>query len=318
MTSDGKVCILSGGVGGAKLVLGMSEILDPKEFIVVANTGDDFVHLGLHISPDIDTLVYTLAGMVDEKRGWGLKDESWNFLSALRDLGGETWFNLGDKDLAMHVERTKELKAGVSLSQVTKKLSAALGVKIDIVPMADSSVATTILTDDGPLAFQHYFVRDKCNPKVKGFKFEGLDKARPADGINRFNAKRQRALLIAPSNPFVSIDPILGIPKLRETFIGSCQVKLAVSPIVGGIAIKGPAAKMMSELGIPSTATEVARHYLGLIDGIVIDEVDRDQASQIESLGIKPFVTKTIMSTLDDKIGLAKDCIEYIDYLAGK
>jgi len=318
MTSDGKVCILSGGVGGAKLVLGMSEILDPKEFIVVANTGDDFVHLGLHISPDIDTLVYTLAGMVDEKRGWGLKDESWNFLSAVRDLGGETWFNLGDKDLAMHVERTKELKAGVSLSQVTKKLSAALGVKIDIVPMADSSVATTILTDDGPLAFQHYFVRDKCNPKVKGFKFEGLDKARPADGINRFNAERQRALLIAPSNPFVSIDPILGIPKLRETFIGSCQVKLAVSPIVGGIAIKGPAAKMMSELGIPSTATEVARHYLGLIDGIVIDEVDRDQASQIESLGIKPFVTKTIMSTLDDKIGLATDCIEYIDYLAGK
>ena len=318
MTSDGKVCILSGGVGGAKLVLGMSEILDPKEFIVVANTGDDFVHLGLHISPDIDTLVYTLAGMVDEKRGWGLKDESWNFLGAVRDLGGETWFNLGDKDLAMHVERTKELKAGVSLSQVTKKLSAALGVKIDIVPMADSSVATTILTDDGPLAFQHYFVRDKCNPKVKGFKFEGLDKARPADGINRFNAERQRALLIAPSNPFVSIDPILGIPKLRETFIGSCQVKLAVSPIVGGIAIKGPAAKMMSELGIPSTATEVARHYLGLIDGIVIDEVDRDQASQIESLGIKPFVTKTIMSTLDDKIGLATDCIEYIDYLAGK
>jgi LPPG:FO 2-phospho-L-lactate transferase len=191
-------------------------------------------------------------------------------------------------------------------------------VKIDIVPMADSSVATTILTDDGPLAFQHYFVRDKCNPKVKGFKFEGLDKARPADGINRFNAERQRALLIAPSNPFVSIDPILGIPKLRETFIGSCQVKLAVSPIVGGIAIKGPAAKMMSELGIPSTATEVARHYLGLIDGIVIDEVDREQASQIESLGIKPFVTKTIMSTLDDKIGLATDCIEYIDYLAGK
>ena len=318
MTSDGKVCILSGGVGGAKLVLGMSEILDPKEFIVVANTGDDFVHLGLHISPDIDTLVYTLAGMVDEKRGWGLKEESWNFLGAVGDLGGETWFNLGDKDLAMHVERTKELKAGVSLSQVTKKLSAALGVKIDIVPMADSSVATTILTDDGPLAFQHYFVRDKCNPKVKGFKFEGLDKARPADGINRFNAERQRALLIAPSNPFVSIDPILGIPKLRETFIGSCQVKLAVSPIVGGIAIKGPAAKMMSELGIPSTATEVARHYLGLIDGIVIDEVDRDQASQIENLGIKPFVTKTIMSTLDDKIGLATDCIEYIDYLAGK
>ena len=318
MTSDGKVCILSGGVGGAKLVLGMSEILDPKEFIVVANTGDDFVHLGLHISPDIDTLVYTLAGMVDEKRGWGLKDESWNFLGAVRDLGGETWFNLGDKDLAMHVERTKELKAGVSLSQVTKKLSAALGVKIDIVPMADSSVATTILTDDGPLAFQHYFVRDKCNPKVKGFKFEGLDKARPADGINRFNAERQRALLIAPSNPFVSIDPILGIPKLRETFIGSCQVKLAVSPIVGGIAIKGPAAKMMSELGIPSTATEVARHYLGLIDGIVIDEVDRHQASQIESLGIKPFVTKTVMSTLDDKIDLATDCIEYIDYLAGK
>ena len=318
MTSDGKVCILSGGVGGAKLVLGMSEILDPKEFIVVANTGDDFVHLGLHISPDIDTLVYTLAGIVDEKRGWGLKDESWNFLGAVRDLGGETWFNLGDKDLAMHVERTKELKAGVSLSQVTKKLSAALGVKIDIVPMADSSVATMILTDDGPLAFQHYFVRDKCNPKVNGFKFEGLDKARPAEGINRFNAEKQRALLIAPSNPFVSIDPILGIPKLRETFIGSCHVKLAVSPIVGDIAIKGPAAKMMSELGIPSTATEVARHYLGLIDGIVIDEVDRDQASQIESLGIKPFVTKTVMSTLDDKIGLATDCIEYIDYLAGK
>ena len=155
MTSDGKVCVLSGGVGGAKLVLGMSWVLNSEEFVVVANTGDDFVHLGLHVSPDIDTLVYTLAGLVDEERGWGLKDETWNFLGALKDLGGETWFNLGDKDLAMHVERTKELKAGVSLSQVTKKLSAALGVKIDIVPMADSSVATMILTDDGPLEFQH-------------------------------------------------------------------------------------------------------------------------------------------------------------------
>ena len=309
---------MSGGVGGAKLVLGMSRVLNSEEFVVVANTGDDFVHLGLHVSPDIDTLVYTLAGLVDEERGWGLKDESWNFLGAVRDLGGETWFNLGDKDLAMHVERTKELKAGVSLSQVTKKLSAALGVKIDIVPMADSSVATMILTDDGPLAFQHYFVRDKCNPKVKGFKFEGLDKARPAEGINRFNAVKQRALLIAPSNPFVSIDPILHISNLKETFKESCRVKLAVSPIVGGIAIKGPAAKMMMELGIPSTATEVARHYSDLIDGIVIDEVDREQVRQIENLGIKTFVTKTVMSTIDDKIGLAAECIEFIDYLARK
>ena len=318
MISDGKVCILSGGVGGAKLVLGMSEVLDTEEFIVVANTGDDFVHLGLHISPDIDTLVYTLAGLVDETRGWGLKNESWNFLGAVKDLGGETWFNLGDKDLAMHVERTKQLKSGDSLSQVTKKLSEALGVTTDIIPMTDSSVTTTVVTDNGPLAFQHYFVRDKCNPKVTGFKFEGLEKARPADRINKFNAEKQRALLIAPSNPFVSIDPILGIPKLRENFISSCHVKLAVSPIVGGVAIKGPAAKMMSELGIPSTATEVARHYIGLIDGIVIDEVDRDQASQIERLGIKAFVTKTVMSTVEDKIGLATDCIEYIDYLASK
>ena len=318
MISDGKVCILSGGVGGAKLVLGMSEVLDTEEFIVVANTGDDFVHLGLHISPDIDTLVYTLAGLVDETRGWGLKNESWNFLGAVKDLGGETWFNLGDKDLAMHVERTKQLKSGDSLSQVTKKLSEALGVTTDIIPMTDSSVTTTVVTDNGPLAFQHYFVRDKCNPKVTGFKFEGLEKARPADRINKFNAEKQRALLIAPSNPFVSIDPILRIPKLRENFISSCHVKLAVSPIVGGVAIKGPAAKMMSELGIPSTATEVARHYIGLIDGIVIDEVDRDQASQIERLGIKAFVTKTVMSTVEDKIGLATDCIEYIDYLASK
>ena len=318
MISDGKVCILSGGVGGAKLVLGMSEVLDTEEFIVVANTGDDFVHLGLHISPDIDTLVYTLAGRVDETRGWGLKNESWNFLGAVKDLGGETWFNLGDKDLAMHVERTKQLKSGDSLSQVTKKLSEALGVTTDIIPMTDSSVSTTIVTDNGPLAFQHYFVRDKCNPKVTGFKFEGLEEAKPADRINKFNSEKQRALLIAPSNPFVSIDPILGIPKLRENFTSSCHVKLAVSPIVGGIAIKGPAAKMMSELGIPSTATEVARHYIGLIDGIVIDEVDRDQASQIEKLGIKAFVTKTVMSTVEDKIGLATDCIEYIDYLAGR
>ena len=174
MISDGKVCILSGGVGGAKLVLGMSEVLDTEEFIVVANTGDDFVHLGLHISPDIDTLVYTLAGLVDETRGWGLKNESWNFLGAVKDLGGETWFNLGDKDLAMHVERTKQLKSGDSLSQVTKKLSEALGVTTDIIPMTDSSVTTTVVTDNGPLAFQHYFVRDKCNPKVTGFKFQPI------------------------------------------------------------------------------------------------------------------------------------------------
>ena len=318
MTSDGKVCVLSGGVGGAKLVLGMSRVLNSEEFVVVANTGDDFVHLGLHVSPDIDTLVYTLAGLVDEERGWGLKDETWNFLGALKDLGGETWFNLGDKDLAMHVERTKQLRSGCNLSQVTKNLSSALGVKISIFPMTDSPVETTVETDDGPLAFQHYFVRDKCNPKVTGFEFKGLDIARPTDDINKFNGEKQRALLIAPSNPFVSIDPILHISNLKETFKASCRVKLAVSPIVGGIAIKGPAAKMMTELGIPSTATEVARHYSGLIDGIVIDEVDREQVRQIESLGIKAFVTKTVMSTIDDKISLAAECIEFIDYLARK
>ena len=318
MSEDHGVCVLSGGVGGAKLILGLSKVLKPEEFMVVCNTGDDFVHLGLHISPDIDTVLYTLADLVDEQRGWGLKNETWNFLESIKNLGGEGWFNLGDRDLATHVERTRRIKAGESISQITQNLSQALKLKNKIIPMTDSPVQTIVETVDGPLTFQHYFVRDKCLPEVTGFRFEGIETSRPSGCIHEFFSKNQTSLLIAPSNPFVSIDPIIGIPGFLDILKNLPGPKLAVSPIVNGIAIKGPAAKMMKELGIPSTSVEVARHYRDLIDAIVIDQSDCKHMPEIENLGVKVFITKTVMNTLEDKIVLAKECLNFISCLQGE
>ncbi len=314
MLSDDKTCLaISGGVGGAKLALGLSRVLAPQQLDIVANTGDDFEHLGLFICPDLDTVMYTLSELSNKEVGWGQAGESWNFLAALENLGGETWFRLGDRDLATHTIRTEILKSGRSLSEATLQLCDALAIKHPVIPMSDSTVATRVHIEGGEtLAFQHYFVRDKCEPKVTGFEFNGIDKAVPSAGFSKaMSSKNLACILICPSNPFVSVDPVLKIPGVMQSMRESGAPIIAVSPIVGGIAIKGPAAKMMQELGMPQTALAVARHYQGRIDGFVIDNADEAMKADIEALGIRTLVTSTVMVSLQDRIDLARSCLKF-------
>ena len=308
------LCVLSGGVGGAKLVLGLSQVLNNDDFMTIVNTGDDFVHLGLKICPDIDTIIYTLAELVDQERGWGLKDESWNFLDKTKLLGGESWFNLGDKDLATHVHRTQRLAKGEDLTSITKNLASSFGVEAKIVPMTNDLVYTVVETREGDLAFQHYFVRDRCLPIVKRFRFEGIKSSVINPSIKEYGEENNKsAVLLAPSNPFVSIDPIIGVPGMTEELVKMKGPKIAISPIINSKAIKGPAAKMMQELGIPSTSIEVTNHYKGLIDAVVIDHADAALSEKIEDMGIKVFVTNTVMHSLKEKITLANECLNFIE-----
>ena len=308
------LCVLSGGVGGAKLVLGLSRTLNNEDFMTIVNTGDDFVHLGLKICPDIDTIIYTLAELVDQERGWGLKDESWNFLDKTKLLGGEGWFNLGDKDLATHVHRTQRLAKGEDLASITKNLASSFGVEAKLVPMTNDIVSTVVETPEGDLAFQHYFVRDRCFPTVKGFRFEGVKSSVINPLIQEYaRANDKSAVLLAPSNPFVSIDPILNVPAMTDELVGMKGPKIAISPIINSKAVKGPAAKMMQELGVPSTSIEIANHYKGLIDAIVIDHADAPLSEKIEDLGIKVFTTNTVMHSLNEKITLANECLNFIE-----
>ena len=308
------LCVLSGGVGGAKLVLGLSQVLNNDDFMTIVNTGDDFVHLGLKICPDIDTIIYTLAELVDQERGWGLKDESWNFLEKTKLLGGESWFNLGDKDLATHVHRTQLLAKGEELTSITKNLASSFGVEAKLVPMTNDIVSTVVETPEEDLAFQHYFVRDRCLPTVKGFRFEGVKSSVINPLIQEYaRANDKSAVLLAPSNPFVSIDPILSVPAMTDELVGMKGPKIAISPIINSKAVKGPAAKMMQELGVPSTSIEIANHYKGLIDAIVIDHADAPLSKKIEDLGIKVFTTNTVMHSLNEKITLANECLNFIE-----
>lgn len=303
---------LSGGVGGAKLALGLTRALPPDQLTVIANTGDDFSHMGLHIAPDLDTLMYTLASVSNTEAGWGRADESWNFMDATAELGGETWFNLGDKDLATHIERAERIRRGESLSHITTALSRALGIKHSIVPMSDDPIRTVIMTADGDLAFQHYFVRDRCKPVITGVRSEGAESAVPAaDFTSALDDPDLGGVIICPSNPLVSVDPILAIPGIRAKLASSSTPVVAVSPIVKGVAIKGPAAKMMDELGIEASAEAVARHYKGLVDGLVIDNQDEGARAVIEEMDMQVLVTNTVMKTLDDRIELAKACLDF-------
>lgn len=302
---------LSGGVGGAKLALGLSRMLPPEELLVVANTGDDFEHLGLLVCPDIDTVTYTLAGLANPETGWGRADEGWRFMEALAAIGGETWFRLGDRDLAVHLERTRRVAAGETLSGVTQDIGTRLGVRPTVAPMSDQPVRTIVETAGGPLAFQHYFVREQCAPRVTGFRFEGAQRARPSPAFAAALQGGLTSVVICPSNPFISIDPILAVPGVREGLRRCGAPIVAVSPIVGGRALKGPTAKMMTELGIPSGAAEVARHYRGLIDGFVLDAGDAADADAIRRLGPAVLVTETVMQSLDDKVRLAREVLDF-------
>jgi len=301
-----RVVALSGGVGGAKLAWGLAQRLGPEALAVVCNTGDDFEHLGLPICPDLDTVMYTLAGRANPEQGWGLEGETWRTLGALERLGGETWFRLGDLDLATHLHRGKRLREGASVTAVTGELCAALGVAHAVWPMSDDPVRTMVRSGASELAFQHYFVREQCRPAISGFRFEGLERARPQPRlVDALAAERVEAVVICPSNPFVSVDPILNLPGLRGMLHACGAPVIAVSPIVAGHALKGPAAKMMAELGLPVSALEVARHYGDLLDGFVLDQLDADQAAAVEALGVRVEVAQTVMKSAQDRTALA-------------
>lgn len=304
----GGVVALSGGIGGAKLALGLSRVLDPARLLVVANTGDDFVHLGLCISPDVDTLVYTLAGVVDPERGWGLRDETWHFMEALGRLGGDGWFRLGDGDLAMHVERTRRLAAGDGLAAVTAALAARLGVASRVLPMSDDPVRTRLQTDEGWMDFQDYFVRRRTEPRVQAVEYAGAAAAAPAPGLlEALSDPALRAIVICPSNPLLSIGPILAVPGLREALLARHVPAVAVSPLIGGAAVKGPTAKMMGELGQEASAAQVARGYEGLIDAFVVDPAD---AHGRYPRGLCLHAAPALMTTLADRERLARAALE--------
>ncbi len=303
-----KVTALAGGVGGAKLAHGLAQALPPENLTIIVNTGDDFEHLGLKICPDLDTVCYTLAGLANPATGWGRADETWHALESLAALGGPSWFRLGDRDLGTHLERTRRLRAGQPLSQITADFCRAWGVGPTVLPMSDDPLPTIVLTPEGELPFQEYFVRRKCEPQVTGFRFEGAERAAPAPGV--LEALRDADLIvICPSNPWVSIDPVVSVPGVREAV--AARPAVAVSSIIGGQAVKGPAAKMYAELGIQPSALAVARHFDALIDGFVFDKVDSLQTAEIRALGIEPFVTATIMRTLADRKQLAEEVLKF-------
>lgn len=304
------ILTLTGGIGGAKLALGLSHVLGPDQVTFAVNVGDDFEHLGLHISPDIDTLTYTLAGEVNPKTGWGRSDESWQAMTALDSLGGETWFQLGDRDLGLHLFRTDLLKQGMSLSEVTDLIRRQLGVQHPVVPITDDVLRTVVNTERGTLDFQEYFVKHRCQPRVTSVEYR---QPQPASLSPRIQFENFDGILICPSNPYLSIDPLLAVQELDQYLRNRTVPVIAVSPIVGSDSIKGPTAKMMQELGVPTSCTTIAEYYRDFIDGFVIDVVDEEHVACITKLGIQVAVRPSVMSTLEDKIQLATDCISFFE-----
>ncbi len=304
-----RVLAIAGGVGGAKLALGLSKVLAPDELTVVVNTGDDEIFHGLHVSPDVDTVAYALAGLTNHETGWGVVGDSFRVLEALGRLGGETWFRLGDLDLALHLRRTELLAAGRSLSEATHAITQALGVRHAVVPMSDGPVRTVALTERGEMAFQEYFVKHRCEPRIEGVRFDGAGSSRPSPGFRRALAEAD-AIVFCPSNPVVSIGPVLAVPGVREAIEGFVGPRIAVSPIVGGVALKGPAAKMMAELGEEVSNAGVARRYAGLIDILVLDTSDAAEAPAVEALGVEARIAPTVMTSDADKKALAEHVLE--------
>ena len=307
-----RVVAISGGVGGAKMALGLMHVVPDGQLSIIVNTGDDFEHLGLNISPDLDTTLYTLAGLANPETGWGRRDETWTFMHAMEALGGETWFKLGDGDLALLVERTRRLKAGEALSAFTTDIARRLGVTAQILPMSDAPVRTRVTTDAGELEFQDYFVRRQCQPRVAALRFAGIEAAAPtAQVCAALTAPDVDAIIICPSNPYLSIDPILALPGMRELLRGAAAPIIAISPLVGGAAVKGPTAKIMAELGISVSPLAVAQHYGDLLDGFVLDVRDRAVETELAGFGLPTLVTDTLMKTLADRQRLAAEALDY-------
>ena len=299
------VVALAGGVGGAKLALGISQILDPDELTVIINTADDDEFYGLHVSPDFDTVMYTLAGVSNVETGWGLQDESFRTLGRLKQYGVDAWFNLGDLDFATHLFRTQMMGEGKTLSEACTKLAQALGVRHRLLPATDDPIRTMVETEDGIMSFQEYFVKNRCEPVVKSIGFEGSNSCRINNDAKEF-LMNMDLLVFCPSNPFLSLAPILSVPGFRKIVESYPGKSVAVSPIVGGKAIKGPAAKILQELGHDVSSLGVARQYVGLCDTFIIDDQDVSMKQSIESLGMEVFVTKTIMNSNQEKIQLAE------------
>lgn len=310
------IVALSGGVGGAKLAEGLMQVLTPGDLTVVVNTGDDFTHLGLHISPDIDTALYTLAGVANPETGWGRRDETWSFMRAMEHLGGETWFRLGDGDLATHVERTRRLALGETLGSIVADFARRLGIPADIVPMSDQPVRTRVSTTDGVFDFQDYFVRQQCRPVTRSIHFDMNDDTRPCPAVERALADDALgAILICPSNPYLSIAPILAVPTLRDRLRTTRAPVVAVSPLVGGAAVKGPTAKIMAEMGIQVSADEIAHHYADLLDGYVLDVRD---AHLRDRIALPVLVTDTLMLTPADRMRVARETLAFATGLPRK
>ncbi|MEM7254642.1 MAG: 2-phospho-L-lactate transferase [Pseudomonadota bacterium] len=303
------IVALAGGVGGAKLAFGLQSVLSPESLLVVVNVGDDFEHLGLTICPDLDTVTYTLSGRANPETGWGVANESWHCLETLEVLGSETWFRLGDRDLALHLERRRRLEAGQSLSEVTADLTRALGVKARVLPVSDDPVRTFAKTDQGLLAFQEYFVRRRAEPTVSGFEFRGAPDAALQPALTEALASNDlEAIIICPSNPYLSVDPMLAIGDLRTKLLASSAPVVAVSPIVGGQAVKGPAAKIMGELGVDVSPRGVAEHYGDLLSGFVVDV--RDPVAS-RPAGPALLITDTVMPDDDNRIRLATEVLDF-------
>lgn len=299
------VVALAGGVGAARFLDGLTRVVAPEQVFVIGNTGDDAEIYGLHISPDLDTVTYTLAGLANPKHGWGIRGDGFRCLETLGRLGGDTWFQLGDRDLATHLYRTERLRQGATLAEVASEIALALGVRSAIVPMSDERVRTKICTASGELEFQTYFVKRGARDRVAGVRFEGAERAKPAPGVLKAIAQAD-AIVLCPSNPFISIGPIVAIPGIREALQRRRDCVAAISPIVGGKALKGPAARMMKSMRLGAAASDVAKLYADFAGMFVLDEVDGKQAGKVEALGVRPVVTNTIMRGVRERKALAR------------
>ena len=315
--SGGLTLALAGGVGGAKLALGLARILPPERLVIVVNTGDDEEFHGLHVSPDLDTMTYTLSGLYNPETGWGIAGDSFETLAMLKRLGSETWFNLGDRDFAMHVRRTEMLRQGMTLSEVTATLTARLGIEHLIVPMSNQPVRTVLETDAGTLSMQEYFVQRRAEPKVRAIRYAGAEQARPSPGFAAALASAD-TIVFCPSNPHLSVAPILAVPGVRDAIAAHSGCRVAVSPIVGGDAVRGPAGKIMAELGAEVSVVGMAKEYAGLCDILVVDTQDAGRWEEVLSEGMEAAATDTIMHTDDDKVRLARvvlELAEQVEYI---
>ncbi len=306
------VVILTGGVGGAKLAVGLSEVLPPASLTIIVNTGDDFEHLGLHVSPDLDTVMYSLAGIANPATGWGLAGDTFEAMQMIDRYGGASWFRIGDRDLGTNLMRTMLIAEGKTLTQATRHLCLSLGIERPLLPMSDDPVRTWVETESGPLAFQEYFVRERWQPAVREVRFVGAAEA-PVTPEVASALEQASLILIGPSNPFLSIDPMLALPGIFQRIKESRARCVAVSPIIGGAAIKGPTAKLMSELGEEASPAGIARHYAEFVDALVFDRVDTSWAESVAELGVRPVLMQTLMETREQKVALATAIMDWVE-----